>query len=127
MQLNWAPIGKGRIALGHRPKLRALQYFPAAGCDLVVTVLSEKEGALEIGNLVHQSGMQWIWIPLASGNPPRNMPAELVEIEAALHGGASIFIHCSAGMHRTGMISFAVLRRMGNREDEIGISGAGEA
>lgn len=117
MKLNWVPLGSGRMALGHRPKLRAIPYFSAAGCSCVVTILSEKEGATQIGQLVRESGMRWIWIPLASGNPPPRVPLlALNEIEAALQGDSSVFLHCSAGMHRTGMIAFAVLRRTGLTE-----------
>ena len=116
MKINWVQIGKGRMALGHRPKLRAIPFLPAEGCGCVVTLLSEKEGALEIGSVVRESAIRWIWIPLATGNPPQKTPNELHEIEEAIHAGFSVFIHCSAGMHRTGMIALAVLRRIGYTE-----------
>ncbi len=105
------------MALGHRPKLRSIPYLPAEGCAFVVTLLSRKEGAVEIGSLVRDSGIQWIWIPLANGNPPpQTIPDGLNEVQAAIQAGASVFVHCSAGMHRTGMIAFAVLRRIGYSE-----------
>ena len=116
MKINWVPVRKGRLALGHRPKLRAIPFLPQEGCACVVTILSEKEGAPIIGNLVREAGMRWIWIPLASGHPPHKIPAELNELEEAIQNGASVFLHCSAGMHRTGMIALAVLRRMGYTE-----------
>jgi hypothetical protein len=106
------------MALGHRPKLRAIRYFPAEGCTCVVTLLSEKEGAKQIGDVVRECGVRWIWVALASGNPPKKIPDGLREIEEALQGGFSVFLHCSAGMHRTGMIAFAVLRRLGYTETQ---------
>lgn len=118
MKLNWIPLGKGRMALGHRPKLRAIPHFPAAGCDCFVTLLSEKEGATQIGSLVRENGMRWIWIPLASGNPPRTVPVGVDNIQVALQSGFSAFsaLFGRNAPHR--QIAFAVLRRMGYLETQ---------
>src|SRR5687768_16721242 len=78
----------------------------------------KKEGAEQIGSLVQESRMRWIWVPLPDGNPPRVFPNGIVQIENALHEGASVLIHCSAGMHRTGMIALSVLRRTGMTEEK---------
>ena len=118
MKLNWVPVARGRMSVGHRPKLRAIPYFPQEGCTCVVTLLSAKEEAEGIGALVRESGMRWIWIPLAGGNPPGSIPPGLDEIAEVLSAGFSVFVHCSAGMHRTGMIAFALLRRLGYTEKQ---------
>ncbi len=118
MQLNWVEAGGGRIALSHRPRLRAIRHFQDQGCNCLVTLLSEKEGAPEIGKLAVEAGLRWIWIPLASGNPPPKIPEQLREILELLSQGASVLIHCSAGMHRTGMISLAILRKLGYSPEE---------
>jgi len=115
---RFVAVGAGRLALWHRPPRRAVPRLPEAGCTRVVTLLSEREGAREIGELVAAAGMRWSWIPMASGRPPegrQNHPirAALPELSRALDEGESLLLHCSAGMHRTGMIAFALLRWRG--------------
>ena len=40
------------------------------------------------------------------------------EIAKTLETGAGVYIHCSAGIHRTGMVAFALLRFLGLSADE---------
>ena len=115
---RWAAVPPGRLALWHRPKLRAIRYLARAGCDRIVTLLSEGEGAQEIGRAVAEAGLAWSWIPLAGGRPPegkadRRVREELQLLLGRFDAGESLLIHCSAGMHRTGMIGYALLRRRG--------------
>lgn len=116
---HWVPVGAGRLAIGHRPRARAIPHLPKDGCDRVWTLLSEREGAEEIGSAVRATGMAWTWLPLADARPPegrRNADrarAALEEVSAALDAGESVLLHCSAGLHRTGMIAYALLRRRG--------------
>lgn len=42
----------------------------------------------------------------------------LQELVRAIEAGESVLIHCSAGMHRTGMMAFAVLRWLGTAQAE---------
>ncbi len=119
----WAPVGRGRLALWHRPGRRLIPHLPAQGCDRVITLLSEREGAPEIGALVEEAGMAWSWIPLAGARPPEEgaslrMWAGLDLVAPRLTAGESQFIHCSAGIHRTGMIALALLRLAGLSETE---------
>jgi len=112
------PLGAGALALSHRPKRRDVPRFPGLGVTHVVTLLSEREGARQVGELVEQAGMSWIWFPLDNGRPPD--PARtaallpvIAELAALIVGGARVVVHCSAGIHRTGMVGYAVLRRLG--------------
>lgn len=103
--------------------MRAIPYLKEEGCDCVVTILSEKEGAVEIGKAVEMSGLSWKWIPLESGRPPEGKKNTMVihalpQLSQQLEAGASVFIHCSAGMHRTGMVAYALLRRIGYTQEE---------
>jgi protein-tyrosine phosphatase len=87
-----------------------------------VTLLSAREEGEAVGAAVRSAGMDWTWIPLANGRPPQgrqNAPiAEaLPRISAELDRGRSVLIHCSAGMHRTGMIAYALLRFRGVEVD----------
>ena len=117
---HWLPVGPGQLALWHRPRLRAI---PHLGCDRVATLLSEREGAREIGGAVQRAGIAWSWIPLRDGKTPTGSRGEearrdLWELSAHLEAGESILLHCSAGMHRTGMMAYALLRGRGLSRDE---------
>ena len=114
----WVPVGRGRLALWHRPKLRAIPYLANAGCDRIVTLLSEREGAPDIGAAVKKAGLTWSWVPLASGRPPeghldRTAREGVRAIVVRLEAGESVLLHCSAGIHRTGMFAYALLRCAG--------------
>jgi hypothetical protein len=118
MMLHWERVGSGRVALFHRPKIRALPAWKAAGCDLVVTLLSEGEGAEALGAEIRSRNLEWFWLGLRTGRPPGvrdtvRIRAALPVISASLDEGRSIVIHCAAGMHRTGMIAYALLRWRG--------------
>ena len=115
---SWVPVGSGRLALWHRPGLRAIPYLSRTGCDRVVTLLSAAEGAEEVGAAVETAGLAWSWIPLASGRPPQGGPDRVARAGVRgllewLEAGESILLHCSAGIHRTGMIAYAALRSSG--------------
>ncbi|HUP19588.1 MAG TPA: hypothetical protein VM778_06515, partial [Gemmatimonadota bacterium] len=95
---DWVPVGAGRLAVGHRPRARAIPHLPADGCDRVWSLLSEREGAGEIGSAVRAAGMAWTWLPLANARPPegrRNaerVRAALDEASAALDAGESVLL-----------------------------------
>jgi hypothetical protein len=115
-------VGGGRLALTHRPKLVDFAKLRAAGATHLVTLLSEREGAPQLGDAAKAAGLAWIWIPLPNGEPPgAERTAELVprldEVAAVIRAGGCAVVHCSAGIHRTGMIGNALLRRLGLAED----------
>ena len=121
--VNWLSINGGRLAVFHRPKLALLASLKAEGCTHVLTLLSEHEQAKNLGLAVGELGLQWIWSPLPNGDPPSNARSDelqvlLKSLAKILAEGGSILIHCSAGIHRTGMISNALLRSLGLNADE---------
>ena len=76
------------------------------------------EGAAEVGDQVRRAELNWICLPLKSADPPppeRNdeILSALSEVKTALENQASIYIHCASGIHRTGMIAYAILRHAG--------------
>jgi len=115
-------VGGGALALTHRPKLRALPELRALGATHVVTLLAEREGAQQIGDAVAEAGLTWLWTPLENGNVPSEaktaaLRPRLREIAAAIAAGGKVVVHCSAGIHRTGMIGYAILRQLGLSAD----------
>ena len=117
-ETTWVPVAGGELSIGHRPKKKALPQFKKNGVSAVFTLLSEREGASEIGAAATDAGLRWIWLPLPNGNPPeRSQDAGVVarfgDVREVLTGGGRVFVHCSAGIHRTGMITYALLRFLG--------------
>ncbi|OBK33597.1 hypothetical protein A5658_13245 [Mycobacterium sp. 1245111.1] len=106
------------LALTHRPKKKALPVWAQSGVTHVVTLLGEKEGALSVGESVTDAGLDWIWITLAGAEPPEGdrmveVRSGLEKVVGALAAGGRVVMHCSAGIHRTGMMGHAVLRLTG--------------
>jgi protein-tyrosine phosphatase len=120
--LRWVAVGGGRLAIGPRPKVRALAELRAGGATHLVTLLSESEEARALGDAAVAAGLAWLWLPLKNGDPPAQhrddaMRTTLDAWTALLAGGAAFYIHCAAGIHRTGMVSHALLRRAGHDPD----------
>ncbi|HEU4410584.1 MAG TPA: tyrosine-protein phosphatase [Polyangiaceae bacterium] len=114
----WARAGRGRLALRGRPKLALVPHLGPLGCDRLVTLLSAREGALTIGRAAEAAGLAWTWSPLDNGRAPADRAHHQLartarELAARLGEGESVLIHCAAGLHRTGMLAYAVLRSLG--------------
>jgi protein-tyrosine phosphatase len=123
-RLNFARLGLGAIAIGHRPPLRALGSMRDSGVTHVVTVLSEAEKPQAIEAAVQAAGLSWMWLPLGSTKtlPARGKPEirrALQDMTAAVEDGGRLYIHCSAGIHRTGMIAAALLFHLGHGDAEV--------
>ncbi|MBD3616910.1 MAG: dual specificity protein phosphatase family protein [Gracilimonas sp.] len=116
--IDWVKVGNGSMAIGHRPSKKLITDIRLQGGTHIFTLLSESEGAKSIQKETLKEDMQWLWFGMSSAAPPREerMP-ELLSVfsamEEALNNEARIYIHCSAGIHRTGMISYGFLRYLG--------------
>jgi protein-tyrosine phosphatase len=123
IDFNWASIGNGRLSLWHRPAKKAILQLGNLGCTWVLTLMCAREGALDIGRQVNQVGLKWIYSPLENGKPPQGEAAESIKrilpiLSLGLDEGQSILIHCSAGIHRTGMVAYTLLRLRGYTQEE---------
>lgn len=127
-RINWIPIGSGYLAIGHKPGGRiTFEGLKNAGASVVLTLLLAHEGAEDIGENVKKQNIEWIWFPFSASNPPTgkrlNEVYKLFEyLEQLLHRGNKIYIHCSGGIHRTGMVTYGLLRYLGKgKEDAVKI------
>ena len=78
---------------------------------------------MTIGEAAQRAHIEWLWLPLDNGDPPPEIrePEVRKMLERAsllLECNSSILLHCSAGIHRTGMISYALLRHIGLSQEE---------
>ncbi|MEO6681196.1 MAG: hypothetical protein ABIN48_00080 [Ginsengibacter sp.] len=122
--VNWVQLGNGHLAIGHRPgKKISYEGLKKAGTSIVVTLLHENEGALPIGKHIHDVNMEWIWFPFSASKPHSGEELIMVvdlfnKLSHGLDSGKKIYIHCSAGIHRTGMIAYGLLRFLGKDKPE---------
>lgn len=119
--LVWLYLGKGRLGIDHRPGQHKIARLKSVGVDVVVTLLRESEGAAQVGAIVEKESLEWIWLPIPDGQPPDGESLDqfitaIPDLSKRLDNGQSIFVHCSAGIHRTGMVSLAILRYRGFSE-----------
>ena len=116
--INWVAIKQGRLAIGHRPSAKLITDIQLQGGSHILTLLSETEGARDIESKVQKEGLIWLWFAMQSADPPtedrsHELKSLFADMAKALQGKASIYMHCSAGIHRTGMITYAFLRYLG--------------
>jgi len=114
----WQPLCGGWLAIGHRPKIGYVKTLAQHAEAMLVTLLSEREGAPRIGAAAERHSVEWLWLPMESADiPAEERMEELLELfgtmKLRLGRGAAIGIHCSAGIHRTGMIANAFLYFLG--------------
>jgi protein-tyrosine phosphatase len=119
-EIALVPVDGGRLALTHRPKKTDFRALRALGVTHVITLLNDNEGAQSLGAIAANEGLSWIWCPLkgADINAPLDaVRAALKDGKAALAAGGAVIVHCSAGIHRTGMFGYALLRVAGLDRD----------
>jgi hypothetical protein len=122
-EITWIQTGDGWLAIWHRPSLKNLPLLKEAGCEHILTLLSEREGALEMGDAVRRADMKWIWLPLpnarwSEGKKKDPILSTLPSLSEILDSGSHLLIHCSAGIHRTGTVAYILLRWRGHDEEE---------
>lgn len=115
---DWVSIGAGRLALSSRPKYEFLRKLADYGVQRVVTLSTEADGADKIGEMIQAQGVQWSWLRLKNAKRPagdadKMLRAAMPVLSHCLDQGESILIHCSAGLHRTGMVAYGLLRYRG--------------
>jgi len=118
INVNFVKVGKGRIALYHRPKNTDFPLLRELGCTHIVTLLKESEYSERYGTFAKDAGLEWVWLPVPNGKYPQGEVHErLIQsmpvLSQLLDEGKSLLIHCSAGIHRTGTVAYALLRWRG--------------
>lgn len=116
--INFVKVGNGRLALYHRPKHADFPTLRELGCTHIITLLKESENAQQYSDMALKHGIEWFWLPIPNGKRPSGEVHEflleaLPKLSELLDDGRSMLLHCSAGIHRTGMVAYALLRWRG--------------
>ena len=121
---NWVKIGNGYLAIGHKPGGKiSYEGLKEENTSAVLTLLNENEGAALIGKQLTKINIEWVWFPFSASKPLDGDDKIKVfnlykKLSGLLENGGKIYIHCSAGIHRTGMISYGFLRFLGNEKQQ---------
>lgn len=124
MELNFVNVERGKLAIGHRPKIKDILQLKNEGVSTIVTILGENENPFKIIRETQKQGLKSIHIPIGNAKlikEPKeihNVIAYLYRIKDSLLHEENVYIHCSAGIHRTGMYTSALLMLCGYTSDE---------
>jgi protein tyrosine/serine phosphatase len=111
-------INKLPLTLSSRPSLVDIRIL-AKDHDIFVTLLEDSEYPDEIGQAVKELGRQWWHCPISllmmrqSKHEFKLLLITIEEICQALIDKKRVFIHCEAGIDRTGTVALATLICLG--------------
>lgn len=124
---RWVSVFAGKLRASGAPGEKAFaRMIEETGTTHIVTLLNEAEiQQRRICDWCKQHNVGWTHIPLSGGRLEKEEDADhlkrLVVVRAMLELGECVLVHCSAGMHRTGVAMYTILRHCGI-EPEAAIS-----
>ena len=107
------------LFIGPRPGKKSLAGLEEMRLTHCCTLLSEREDARAISKFCRKLGCEWVWLPMEGGRlevlEAADVGALLRSLEAAIgdEPAPRIYLHCSAGIHRTGFFAYVLLRASG--------------
>jgi protein tyrosine/serine phosphatase len=118
------PPTTGSLALWGRPSHEQVKDMKEnEACTLIVTLQGESEHASEkntLGASCEEFGVERMvldfWKSYYGRDQNKNMdiPNMMNELAYRLKLGQNILIHCAAGIHRTGLMTYGILRMLGH-------------
>lgn len=122
-RIPWHPLSGGKICVGHRPSKKKLEALRLQGATHVLTLLTASEGANSIEKSAKLQDLNWLWFAMEDGAPlaaSRDLEVRQLfsDLKSLLENGGCIYVHCSAGIHRTGMLTNGLLRFLGNSQGQ---------
>lgn len=119
---------QSKITCHGKPKRSDIAYLKKMyNINVIITILSDKEGAEEIHKYTEEEGeIKWIHLPIRGANMTCLKKEETIKmiIECLLElyedmkkNKRIIYIHCAAGLHRTGIILYTLLRITGETKE----------
>ncbi|CAG9324983.1 unnamed protein product [Blepharisma stoltei] len=127
ISLPFYPLLSGGITAFHRPSIRGISILAqSTPCTTVFTLQSEHECPHEIEKACLDHGLKWVWICLQGANKKllegnkasTAIRSGLLDARKRLDKGEFLYIHCAAGIHRTGLFIYALIRICGYSKQE---------
>ena len=109
-----------KITIGHNIG----KNFNYNGYTHVITLLGGRnENAEKIGDKVKSKNIEWLWLPMHNAKiksiSPKLFYSYLLRVKELVEKPENnIYLHCSAGIHRTGMITYGTFRLLGNSQEK---------
>ena len=107
------------LILGPRPGKKSKDAIATRGVTDLVTLLSPREQPDSVSKIARTIGAQWHHFPIDGGHMDTLANVDLSQLFLLYdeivrsREDAIIYLHCSAGIHRTGFVIYALLRYRG--------------
>ena len=111
------------LFIGPRPGKKSYATLDGLGLTHCVTLLSEREDVAPIRRICDRLGCTWVWLPYDGGHldilKRTDLAAHIAALGEAIADEAEprLYLHCSAGIHRTGFFAHVLLRLSGFSAD----------
>ena len=110
------------IIIGPRPGKKSLARLQELQLTHVCSLLHGHETPQAIRVIAEKIGCAWIWLPIAGGYLDTlravDLPTHVIALDTATSRTSQprIYLHCSAGIHRTGFFAYVLLRILGRNQ-----------
>lgn len=115
---------KSKICCHGRPNKNDITSFKEKyGVNYILSLLNENEKPKEIEKICLDNSISWEWIEVNGANyikkaENKKILSKLLNLYAKLRcEEITLFVHCAAGIHRTGTIIYTLLRMFGEDPD----------
>ena len=117
-QINWLNISNGCIGIGPKPKDQLIRDLALHGNVQIVSLLTEEEGASDIRRTTKDCNLKWRGFDLPEDQLPKkeqyyDLTKLYIKMMSAIQQGKCLYIHCSDGIFRSGMIAYSLLQSIG--------------
>lgn len=117
------PGTTGQLCLFHFPAKKHAISAKKQGCVLIVTLQAEREDNLKkVKGFCDKLGMEWahvdFWKAFYDKSGRDGLISVLQMCKNLLSSGMKVLVHCAAGIHRTGMFAYILLRMCGTEPRE---------
>ena len=112
------------LILGPRPGKKSFERLSQLNLTHCCTLLGEKETPSAIKKISARLGCEWLWLPIDGGGLETlqavDIESHVRTLNSALDGVPNpvVYLHCSAGIHRTGFFAYLLLRVKGEAPDQ---------
>lgn len=109
-----------KIILGPRPGKKSKDSIQAQGVTDILTLLSAREQPGSIEKLARSIGADWHHFPVDGGHLETLAKLDVAQLFLThdnivrSRDAPIIYLHCSAGIHRTGFVMYLLLRYDGH-------------